>query len=173
MLKKFVLVLIAIALVAAVGCSKKTVVIDDKGTKATVDTSKANKGETEIEIKGKEGNVKISGKQGKPDNWPADMPFYPGAKVDVGTSMTGTTEAVSVSLNTKDDFAKVAEWYEKELKSAGWTAEISTSQKGSGSGAPSSNYIGVSKDNRQGAVIISDAADDKGVIIVITITPKQ
>ena len=172
MLKKLVLVLIAVTLVGAVGCSKKTVVIDDKGTKATVDTSKARQGETEIEMETKEGKVKVSAKEGKPDNWPDDMPFYADAKVEAGTSMTGSTEEMSVSLNTTDDFDKVAAWYESELKSQGWTTEISTAQSGAG-GAAKSQYIGVTKDDRQGAVIISDAADGKGVIIVITITKKQ
>lgn len=57
-----------------------------------------------------------------PENYPADLPIYPGAVPSVGrgTSNDGT-EVAGVKMLTNDPLDKTYDYYHDELESGGWT----------------------------------------------------
>jgi hypothetical protein len=62
-----------------------------------------------------------------PDDFPKDIPQYPGMKLDMVHAMG---EAVSVQATTSDALDKVGAFYKKECVAQGWTEQMSMSQPG-------------------------------------------
>jgi hypothetical protein len=97
--------------------------------------------------------------QGGPQNLPSWVPSYPGATVQ-GTFDATTAEGRSAafSVATKDAVDKVADWYEAQLKAAGFKVDKNTlASNGTTSGA---SVIAKSDDEKRTvAVIISTSGD--------------
>ena len=65
-----------------------------------------------------------------PDDFPKDVPVYPGASVKgIVTSKEGGA-SYTLTLMSKDTNAKVIAWYQDKMKSDGWTEEASMSATG-------------------------------------------
>ena len=80
-------------------------------------------------IKTQDGVV-LSGENAKiPDNFPKDVPVFPGAKATLVTTDT-KSEMFSVSLTTADTLENVGAYYKKELAANGWKEEQTMTQSG-------------------------------------------
>lgn len=77
-----------------------------------------------MRIKTKDGEMALtSGKSAKmPDNFPKDIPMYKDSVLDMAMEVP---EGYTLSYTTKDDMAKVSEWYLIEMVNQGWTKEAS------------------------------------------------
>ncbi|MFH1078089.1 MAG: hypothetical protein V1745_02285 [Patescibacteria group bacterium] len=66
-----------------------------------------------------------------PDDFPSDMPMYPGAKL-TGVTLS-RTDGISgwVTMTTADEIKKVVDWFAEEMKGKGWTTESSMTVNGS------------------------------------------
>ncbi len=81
----------------------------------------ANIDKDNFEIKGKDGSFSTSKKL--PDNFPSDVPVYPGSQVESSLKATGNdqvSESVTVSLSTSDSYEKVVNFYKSQLPTNGW-----------------------------------------------------
>jgi len=62
-----------------------------------------------------------------PDNFPSDFPIYPDAKLASSWVASGTdTDGLSLIWETEDSVDKVSNYYESELKKAGWTLSFTS-----------------------------------------------
>jgi hypothetical protein len=107
----------------ASGCEKITEKVTQKVTEsalehtleeqtgAKVDLNSDGKGS--ISVKSDKGSLQFSGAGGKiPDNWPQDVPVYPGAKVETSIS----NDAVQmVSVSTTDSPDQAVEFYKQKF----------------------------------------------------------
>ena len=77
-----------------------------------------------VNVNTSEGTAKI-GAQSMPENWPSDIPAYPGATVSYSTAVNPQNgkPGMAVALMTKDDAKTVTEYYKKELAGNGWTVD--------------------------------------------------
>lgn len=67
-----------------------------------------------------------------PDNFPADFPIYPGAKIVSSWTNEGDTDiGVSVIWETDDQLNEVKDYYSTNLKSNGWMVSNEASTDGS------------------------------------------
>ena len=128
------------------------------GGEANVDLS----GET-VTIKSKEGTMVISGGENVslPDNFPKDVPVYKGAKVLTSIS---SKEGMSVTLQTTDAVAKVAEFYKTQMAAQGWQSEASLD-------TGHQTMLNYKKEARTAAVIIM-ADQDGGTTITLGLDEK-
>jgi hypothetical protein len=83
------------------------------------------KADVDFEVTGGHGkSAKFSHQSGGevrlPDEFPKDIPTYPGAKA---TTATVVVEAVNVSFTTADPVNKIVKFYEDAMKKQGWTRE--------------------------------------------------
>lgn len=90
----------------------------EKQTGAKVDLDSDGKGS--ISVRSDKGNLDINGAGGGkvPDNWPQDVPLYPGGQI--GTSLSNDTLQM-VSVSTPDSPDKAIEFY--KAKFASWKQE--------------------------------------------------
>jgi len=146
--------LLVMALIASTSaCSKKeTTVTTDQG-KVTVSqdgnkaTIKDNKG-SEMKIE-----------QGKlPDNFPKDVPIYPGA---IATMNAADPKAAMVTLRSDASKDEIAKYYTDELKGQGWKIQASTDLGGL------FTMIAV-KEQRRCTVTVTADQTQKGNTIAIT-----
>jgi hypothetical protein len=153
--KRFILLLCAATLVLACGGEEETVEIE--GGEVTFEAE----GEG-VRISGeKEGIGAISGQFGEnaaiPDGFPEDVPIYPGTDV-IGGMVAG--DGGMITLQTGDDFEKVAAFYRENLVKEGWSL------------APEMDLGGrwvlpVEKEGRDGAVQITREADATTIVITV------
>jgi len=110
-----VIAVVAMAAFMSGACSRTKTITTDEG-EVTISKEGAV-----VNIKGKEGDVVASFGEGAklPANLSKDVPVYKPANVTMSQVM-GDGEKVMLGLNTKDDSAKVAEFYKKELEDKGW-----------------------------------------------------
>ncbi|MFZ2804623.1 MAG: hypothetical protein WA001_05395 [Patescibacteria group bacterium] len=100
-----------------------------------------------------------------PSDFPKDAPIYPGATANgVVMQKTGDMSA-SLTLKTTDDVAKVAAWYDAQLKS-GWSQDESSNI----SGMEIRSY---SKADAKLDLTISSGGDNAGSSIVLVYTPQS
>jgi hypothetical protein len=129
------LVLAGVAL--ASGCEKITEKITQKVTESAVEHAieKQTGGEVKIDssskavsFKSDKGNVEINGEGGGkiPDDFPRDVPIYPGAKVTM--SMSNTSQHV-LYLQTADSPEKAVEFYKAKLSAMKQETAINTEQQ--------------------------------------------
>jgi hypothetical protein len=97
-------------------------------------TFKSDQGTATVDASGKEGIKVTTGKgevatfgAGAPQNLPSWLPVYPGGTVQ-GTIDTTNAEGRSATftVNTKDPATKVLDYYEAELKAAGFKTDKTT-----------------------------------------------
>ena len=124
------LVALACGCALASGCDKIAEKVAQKATEAAVERSLEKQtgaqvdlnsdGKGSISVRSDKGNVEING--GKvPDNWPKDVPLYPGARVDVSMSNDQTQ---MLSLITSDSPSQAVEFYKAKLASLKLEANI-------------------------------------------------
>lgn len=96
----------------------------EKATGGKVDV---NAGENQVVFKdNKTGNVTAFGEDLKlPDDFPKDVPVYPGAKITSAIIDSSGEKPASLTLKSTDAPDKVISWYEKTLKDAGWAEQAS------------------------------------------------
>ncbi len=75
-----------------------------------------------------------------PDNFPKDVPIYPGFKVQAATTM-GAEGAFSLSGTVNATFEEVKSYYQKDAQLQGWQETISMNQ-------PQTLMLAFQKDNR-------------------------
>jgi len=97
----------------------------EKQTGAKVDLNSDGKGS--ISVHSDKGNLDINAGGGKvPDNWPQDVPLYPGAKVDTSVS----NDALQmVSVSTADSPEKAQEFYKAKFASLKQESTMSNGQQ--------------------------------------------
>jgi hypothetical protein len=129
----------------------------DKGT-ATFNANATKDGGV-LKVTDEKGQVStIQAGSGGPKNLPSWVPVYPGAAVQ-GTFDTTSAEgrASAFSVTTKDGVEKVADWYEAQLKGAGFKVDKNTyATNGTTSGGSVTGKT--DDDKRTVAVIISASA---------------
>jgi hypothetical protein len=117
----------------------------------------------DIDLKGKEGQIKITGKEGSfeagekvavPDDFPKDVPIYPGAQARM--AMKNKDQGVTMMLGSKDSLDQVASFYKKELADKGWKQEAEMTM-------PEHRMFTCSKENRK--VVVSVTKDQEGALI--------
>jgi hypothetical protein len=122
----------------------------DKGT-ATIDTS--GPGGATIKTTNEKGETTtMNAGVGAPQNLPSWLPVYPGGKVQ-GTFDATTAEGhtASFAVSTTDSLAKMMEFYESQLKSAGFKIE---KMNFSGNGQDGGTVTAKSSDDKRQAIII-------------------
>lgn len=132
------------------------------GGKVKIDSKKGS-----VEIKGKDGEIKI-GANKLPDDFPDDLPIYKPSKIQ--TSMNNTIQGkktYAATLSTEDGFEAVVDFYKKKLTDNGWTEASSFS---SGEGDTQLTTLGYEKGDAIATVVISKA--DGQTQIGINHTPK-
>jgi hypothetical protein len=107
---------------------------------------------------------------GTPQNLPSWLPAYPGATIQ-GTLDTTNNEGRSATftVSTKDDPAKVLDYYESQLKSAGLKVEKSTT---TANGQTGGTVSGKSDDGkREASVLVSSGTE--GTQALVSFTEKK
>ena len=95
-----------------------------------------------------------------PDNFPKDVPLYPGAKALTVSMGQASKSDASLTLQTSDDTQKVVKWYADQLK--GWKEASSYSMSGS-------EIRAYEKDTLKLNVTILQGSDtDKGSVITLS-----
>lgn len=124
--KKAVVVLVALILAAmAAGCGSVSEKVGEKAAEKMIE--KGTGGEVDIKgddvtIKTKEGDAEVNiGTKKLPDGFPKDFPLYKGADIEgsMSTKESGKTSMI-VTFTTKDDFAKVVEFYKDKEQLGGY-----------------------------------------------------
>jgi hypothetical protein len=74
-------------------------------------------------VKSKEGEMKlVAGQDAKlPDNFPKDIPMYPGVTITFAQTMADN-DSFTIQATTPDPLEKVIEFMKKELTTQGWTS---------------------------------------------------
>jgi hypothetical protein len=144
----------------------------NKGT-ATFDASSGNG--VSIKSTDEKGQVStFNAGGGGTQKLPSWLPSYPGATVQ-GTMDTTNDEGHSAAftVTTKDDSAKVLDYYEAQLKSAGLKAEKTTFNTSSnGTSQTGGTVSGKSDDGkREASVIVSTSAE--GTQALVSFTEKK
>lgn len=109
--------LMFVGLVVTLGCGRREVApgvtVDKQGGQVTIKT--------------KDGGVVVGGTVSLPKGFPADVPIYPGGKLE---SALTVQNAFQVTFTTSDPFAKVLSFYEEKMK--GWksVAQQNTAEGG-------------------------------------------
>lgn len=92
-----------------------------------------------------------------PEGFPADVPSYPGWKIETAASATG--QGYLVSARSGDKMDKIARFYSDALKSKGWTSSA-TSQMAD------MHFMAFEKDGRAASVTLS--ANGKDTMVQLT-----
>lgn len=111
-------------------------------------------GQAEVDLDGGTGEMTVETEAGKftagkneiPENFPQDLPLYPGAEI---VQTISGTEAVSVVLSTGDTVSEAADYYKLKLTENDWTLVSTTTIE-------NATVYGIEKEAMSGAVIISD-----------------
>ncbi|MGB6838980.1 MAG: hypothetical protein WBD86_00680 [Microgenomates group bacterium] len=121
--------------------------VDKEGEKITVTSEE---GEFSFEEEGK-----------LPDNFPADFPIYPNAKLESSwTATSDETEGLSLMWETNDSIDKVADYYKDELTSGGWKLSFTSE-------AEDSTTLAFEKDDTSGFIGIT--IEDSKTVISLTL----
>jgi hypothetical protein len=102
-------------------------IAEEMVNKATGGKVNINSAAGQVEFKDSQtGNVTLFGENVTiPDDFPKDVPLYPGVKVtSVVMEKTGDKPS-SLGLKMTDDVDKVVTWYAKTLKEQGWSEKSS------------------------------------------------
>ncbi len=170
-MKRAILILASITLVLSTFACKKAedraaekmaakIIESQTGGKAAVDISGGKVKITSTE-KGKEGTIEFSGGADLklPDDFPSDLPVYPGAKI-ISHFQTGTGNR-QIIFKSDDRTKKVYDFYLSKLEKSGW--EIVQEMKM----APTYTLVG-KKGKRQAAVVIGDDHDKSTISMSVT-----
>ncbi|MBS3908319.1 MAG: hypothetical protein KGZ93_01585 [Actinobacteria bacterium] len=125
-LKKVVVALVALMLAAvAAGCGGVSEKVGQKAAEKLIEEGTGGKVDIKgdnVTIKTKEGDAEVSiGSKKLPDGFPKDFPVYKGAELEgaMSTKQGGQTSMI-VTFTSKDDFAKVVEFYKDKEQLGGY-----------------------------------------------------
>ncbi len=114
-----------------------------------------------------DGTVKVTTSEGTvtnenklPDDWPGDVPTYPGATVQVSGVMNPDAEqkGASAMLQTSDAVTDVIAFYKTQMAAQGWTVDATMQLNGG-------TVMSSSKDDRAMSVSIMPAGDKTTITI--------
>jgi hypothetical protein len=118
--RPILLTLALITAVAPLGCKKIREKMEQKVAEKAVEGMTGGQVQIEgdkVTVNGKDGNGSVQfGTAKLPDDWPSEIPVYPGAKLL--TAMTTTDKGVSghvLTLETTDSVDKVITYYKSKL----------------------------------------------------------
>jgi hypothetical protein len=150
----------AIVACVAFGCGKRSVTFkDSEGATVTVDQGG---GKVEIKGPGVDGSVAISAGGVKvPEDFPEDIPVYPGATPIIHTSVKGGR---MLQLKTSDAIDKVRAFYKEKLKAEGWKEESESS-------TDAIKLLNNTKDTRTLSVVITQG--DDGTSLTLSVSTKE
>ena len=147
---------IVVALPLGCGCRQK---VADKAIEKVIETQAKKDGkDVDVKMNSADGSMTITSKDGKekvdmksddksfsiqtkdgmmvtgdaaklPENFPKDVPVYPGAKPTLVSTMAGN-ETFNVSFDTADTIDQVGAYYRKELTANGWQEQQTMNQGG-------------------------------------------
>ncbi len=147
-----------------IGCGQRTVTVETPDGKKVTVTQGAGGGEATV--KGADGlDMKVTTSAGGgvkiPDDFPKDVPVYPGAKVKTAASVQGNR---TLSLETADAVDKAQAFYADKLKAEGWNVLATTN-------VPNGVNIGAQKDKSTLGVAISKQGDQTAIVVTVTTMP--
>ena len=129
---------------------------------------KVDKNGDSVTITGKNGETASVAKGKVPDGWPTDVPVYTGT-VTMGNKMdTGGKTAFLVTLETPDAPKAVADWYEQQLTSQGWTKTDRNDANAGGKDVSilvaekGTQRVAVSASTGEGKTVVTVNVGDKG-----------
>ena len=97
-----------------------------------------------------------------PDDFPKDVPIYPGSRVKGIIDVKQEGQGLNVTLESSDAFAQVKDWYAAEFKKGGWPEEASYLTEGS-------IMRTYTKDKVSMNVVLSEKNDEsRGTAVIIT-----
>jgi hypothetical protein len=95
--------------------------------------------------------------EGLPDNYPSDVPHYPGVTVThVKASSDG---GLSVGMTSTDDFEKVASFFADTFAAEGWGTDISDT--------PNGRAIFADKGNRNATAMLTRIGDITSIDVIV------
>lgn len=164
--KLFLVFCLLLSLALVTGCGKKSTNIETKDGKVKIETES---GGEKVKVKTEEGEAEFGTGTKIPDNWPSDIPIYPGSSVMGSVDISGEAgeKSINVILTTTDPVDKVKAYYSKELKANDWeimeSADFTT-------GEGSFGGFSVNKGGRNGTVTFGTSTENKKEATLITIT---
>ncbi|MDP2210665.1 MAG: hypothetical protein Q8J63_02870 [Candidatus Aquicultor sp.] len=169
-LKKVVVVLVALMLAVMVaGCGSVSEKVGEKAAEKMIEKGTGGKVDIkgdDVTIKTKEGDTEVSiGSKKLPDGFPKNFPLYKGAELQgsMSTKENGKTSMI-VTLTSKDDYAKVVEFYNGKDKLGDY--EVSSTLD-----LNEAFTLGLKKgDEDVGSVMI--AKDEENTSLIITLNAK-
>jgi len=139
---------------------------NDKGENVTFDASGGNG--VNIQSTDEKGQVSTFNSGGDaPQNLPSWIPVYPGGTASGNLDTTHDQEhTVAFTVTTKDDSAKVVDYYESQLKAAGLTTEKNVYDA---NGQKGGTVTGKSADDkRQANVVVSTTSEGSQAMVSFT-----
>ncbi|MFC1721761.1 hypothetical protein ACFL0Z_02515 [Patescibacteria group bacterium] len=120
---------ITVVLIFAAGCTSPW---QKKAAEETMERAIEKSSGEDVEVDSTEESTTISTDEGEttwgqaeiPENFPGDVPIYPGAEATFTYVGSGQDEeSATASLETSDSVDKVADWYKTEIDNNGWTID--------------------------------------------------
>ncbi len=152
-------------LVPLAGCQNAAEKAVEKATGVEVD-----KNGNSVTVTGEDGTVKVEGgdQASLPEEFPKDVPIYPGAKLVVSSSATADGKTTfTAAYETEDDVKTVHGWYKKQLPKEGWTVQGETL---TGTGTQSTGAIMTNKGESQLTVAATRSQDNKKTTITLNVS---
>lgn len=168
--KKVLIVVVAVLLaLGLVGCKAASEEVAEKIAGDVIGGDVEVK-DDEVTIETDDGAVSISGEDGAlPDDFPADFPLYPQAKVSSSSRMAGGDDvSFYIGWTSADDPLDVYDWYVEKSAAAGWT--ITSDMKFTDAGT-AGGLLSMNKDAAQAQLAVN-AADAGAEISLILTMPK-
>ena len=166
---QFVKLVLAAGLLTLIGCGKaqekaaeKLIEANLSADGAKVNVALGDGGEQfNISTQTEEGEASLSfGGQTKiPDNFPKDVPVYPGLQVMLAHQVAAQ-ENFSIQGLAQDPVARVTEFYRTQAEAQGWKQEMVTS-------LPGMENLTLKKESRILSVSIVDADDSTSVTLTV------
>ncbi|MBI4559560.1 MAG: hypothetical protein HY706_18390 [Candidatus Hydrogenedentes bacterium] len=156
------------------GCGQKaSEVVGEKVAEKAIEAGAAKEGvKAKVDISGDsvaiqttEGSVTIGEKAEIPEDFPKDIPLYPGQTL-VMVSSAAENQTFTVQAKTGDATEKVADHYKKEAPANGWIEETSVTQ----SGEQPMQLLVYKKDSRTLNVTVTK--DTEGTMISLAATAQ-
>ena len=126
---------------------------------AEVDISE---GGEKITVETEEGSFTV-GKQELPENFPTDMPIYPGSTI---LSTSSNADNTVVIFSTDDSVETVTDYYKKELASDDWEVETTASMA-------NATLLGINKGELNGGIVINESDEETQIVIELEKTSGE
>lgn len=167
-MRKSSVILVIFAIVAGAGCKSSAEKQAEKtAEEVTGGQAKIDEKTGSVEVKtrdkeGKETNVQFGPNSKIPDDFPKNVPIYPGSKVMSTVSLAEGKNGHLVTLSTTDEPSKVVEYYKKNL--VGFKSD---SELGAGEGTM------LMMSNAELAVSISVTRSEGDTLVQLTVSKSK